>query len=106
MTPTLIWSLPECGTPPRECLGSILLYASEGVGGNATEALELFQEDLVTYVESPWSLFGAARAAKVLGEDELALNYTRRAKIAWSRSDQQVPITPCPELILQSRRYA
>jgi hypothetical protein len=97
---------PRMWYPPRECLGSILLYASEGVGGNATEALELFQEDLVTYVESPWSLFGAARAAKVLGEDELALNYTRRAKIAWSRSDQQVPITPCPELILQSRRYA
>ena len=94
---------PRVWYPPRECLGSLLLYApmkEESGGGNATEALETFQEDLVSYVESPWSLFGAARAAKYLGRDELALNYTRRAEIAWSESDQPVPATPCPELLL------
>ena len=69
------------------------------MGQNVTEALIMFQEDLVSFVESPWSLIGAAKACEMLGKKELAKNYTRRAEIAWRGSELPLPVTPCLELL-------
>jgi len=91
---------PRVWYPPRECLGSLLLYAPTlEMGQNVTEALIMFQEDLVSFVESPWSLIGAAKACEMLGKKELAKNYTRRAEIAWRGSELPLPVTPCLELL-------
>lgn len=97
---------PRVWYPPRECLGALLLAAPQGSGaggdgggGNATEALRVFEEDLAQFVESPWSLFGAAEAAKTLGMGDLAKNYSERGEAAWRKADGRF-VSPCPELLL------
>ena len=84
---------PRVWYPPRECLGALLLAA------NATKAaLRVFEEDLAQFVESPWSLFGAAQAAKALGMGDMAKNFTERGETAWSAADGKF-VSACPELL-------
>ena len=86
---------PRVWYPPRECLGALLATAPQGDGGgNVSEALSVFQEDLSQFVESPWSLFGAANAAQKLGLVALAKNYTERGNAAWSEADVDFK-SPC-----------
>ena len=96
--------LPQYSEPPsmyfapRQCLGYALLHAG-APAGNATRALEVFEDDLSRYWENAWSLYGAADAAKALNLTEQAKNYTVRANAAWSHAD--APFTsPCPQLAL------
>ena len=89
---------PRLWYPARECLGALLASAPASQGGNSTRALEVFQKDLEQYVDSAWSLYGAAKAANALGMTAAAKNYTTRGDLAWGKAD--IPFTsPCPELL-------
>ena len=88
---------PRVWVTPRECLGALLVSAPKDDGLNATEALQTFKEDLTNFVENPWSLYGAARAARILGDEASANNFTARADRAWSQADSKF-VQSCPEL--------
>ena len=84
---------PRVWYPPRECLGALLLKV-----GNATAALKMFENDLETFVDSGWSLYGAAAAAKILGMKGEWKIFQKKGDIAWNQSDVEF-VSACPELL-------
>ncbi|MBN8715447.1 MAG: hypothetical protein J0H95_00510 [Xanthomonadales bacterium] len=72
--------------PVRWYLGAALLEA-----GDATAAAQAYREDLRTYPENGWSLFGLAQAQRALGDSAGAADSQRRQAIAWQWAD--APLT-------------
>ena len=68
--------------PVRPYLGAALLEA-----GDAGAAAEAFRQDLKTYPENGWSLFGLAQAQQRLGQTEAARETSRRQAAAWQWAD-------------------
>lgn len=72
--------------PVRPYLGAALLQA-----GNAHDAALVFAEDLQTYPENGWSLFGLAQAQRAVGDTAAAADSERRYRAAWQWAD--TPLT-------------
>jgi len=72
--------------PVRPYLGAALLDA-----GDAAAAAEAFGQDLKTYPENGWSLFGLAQAQQKLGQADVARETSRRQATAWQWAD--APLT-------------
>ncbi len=72
--------------PVRPYLGAALLDA-----GDAAGAAEAFSQDLKTYPENGWSLFGLAQAQQKLGQADAARETSRRQAAAWQWAD--APLT-------------
>ncbi len=68
--------------PVRPYLGAALLDA-----GDAAGAAEAFNQDLKTYPENGWSLFGLAQAQQKLGQADAARETSRRQAAAWQWAD-------------------
>ena len=72
--------------PVRWYLGGALLES-----GNAEGAAEAYRQDLKTYPENGWSLYGLAQAQRALGDAAAAADSERRYKAAWQWAD--APLT-------------
>jgi tetratricopeptide (TPR) repeat protein len=72
--------------PTRWYLGAALLEA-----GDARGAAEAHRQDLETYPENGWSLFGLAQAQRKLGDAAGAAESERRYRAAWQWAD--APLT-------------
>jgi len=72
--------------PVRPYLGAALLEA-----GDAKGAAEAFSQDLKTYPDNGWSLFGLAQAQEKLGQADAARETSRRQTVAWQWAD--APLT-------------
>ncbi|MGH8063127.1 MAG: tetratricopeptide repeat protein, partial [Pseudoxanthomonas sp.] len=68
--------------PVRPYLGAALLET-----GDAKGAAEAFGQDLKTYPENGWSLFGLAQAQQQLGQADAARETLRRQAVAWQWAD-------------------
>lgn len=68
--------------PTRWYLGAALLEA-----GDARGAAEAYRQDLATYPENGWSLFGLAQAQRKRGDAAGAADSERRYKLAWQWAD-------------------
>ena len=68
--------------PVRPYLGAALLEA-----GDARGAAEAFGQDLKTYPDNGWSLFGLAQAQHRLGQADAARETSRRQASAWQWAD-------------------
>jgi len=68
--------------PTRTYLGAALLEI-----GDATAASAAFEQDLRTYPENGWSLFGLADAQRRLGQEAAARDTLRRQASAWQWAD-------------------
>ncbi len=77
---------PDWPLPVRPYLGAALLEA-----GDAQGAADAFTEDLRTYPENGWSLFGLAQAQRALGQADAADETLRRQALAWQWAD--APLT-------------
>jgi tetratricopeptide (TPR) repeat protein len=79
----LIYNEPaDWPLPIRPYLGAALLEA-----GDARGAAEAFGQDLKTYPENGWSLFGLAQAQRELGQADAASETSRRHAAAWQWAD-------------------
>ncbi len=84
---TLAYNEPaDWPLPVRPYLGAALLEA-----GDAKGAAEAFGQDLETYPENGWSLFGLAQAQQKLGQADAARETSRRQTVAWQWAD--APLT-------------
>jgi tetratricopeptide (TPR) repeat protein len=72
--------------PTRWYLGAALLEA-----GDARGAAEAYRQDLETYPDNGWSLFGLAQAQRKLGDAAGAADSARRYQRAWQWAD--APLT-------------
>ena len=68
--------------PAREMLGEILLEL-----GKPAEALAEFRASLMKEPNRFWSLYGAAHAAKLAGEQPLAQSYAEKLRQVTARAD-------------------
>ncbi|WP_421658089.1 tetratricopeptide repeat protein [Leptothermofonsia sp. ETS-13] len=68
--------------PARQSLGAILLQA-----GRASEAEQVYREDLKIYPENGWSLYGLAKSLQAQGKTEEAQVVKKRFKEAWKYAD-------------------
>jgi tetratricopeptide (TPR) repeat protein len=68
--------------PTRQSLGAVLLEANR-----ATEAEQVYREDLKIYPENAWSLFGLAQSLQAQGKTEAAKAVQQRFDEAWKYSD-------------------
>ncbi|GGD35525.1 tetratricopeptide repeat protein [Pseudoxanthomonas indica] len=68
--------------PVRPYLGAALLEADQ-----ARDAATTFEQDLKTYPENGWSLFGLAQAQTKLGQADAARETSRRQVAAWQWAD-------------------
>ena len=68
--------------PTRWYLGAALLEA-----GDARGAAEAYRQDLKTYPDNGWSLFGLAQAQRTLGDAAGAADSERRYELAWQWAD-------------------
>ncbi len=75
------WTLPT-----RTYLGAALLEA-----GDAKGAAQAYRQDLKTYPDNGWSLFGLAQAQRKLGDTVGAADSERRYREAWQWAD--APLT-------------
>jgi len=84
---TLAYNEPaDWPLPVRPYLGAALLEA-----GDANGAAEAFGQDLKTYPDNGWSLFGLAQAQRELGQADAAHETARRQAAAWQWAD--APLT-------------
>jgi tetratricopeptide (TPR) repeat protein len=72
--------------PTRWYLGAALLEAGDARGAEAA-----YREDLKTYPENGWSLYGLAQAQRALGDKGGADDSERRYRAAWQWAD--APLT-------------
>jgi tetratricopeptide (TPR) repeat protein len=72
--------------PTRWYLGAALLEA-----GDARGAAGAYRQDLKTYPDNGWSLFGLAQAQRKLGDAAGAADSERRYELAWQWAD--APLT-------------
>ena len=68
--------------PPRQVLGAVLLEA-----GKASEAEQVYREDLMVHPQNGWSLFGLAKSLDVQGKHAEAKAVQREFKQAWADAD-------------------
>jgi predicted Zn-dependent protease len=68
--------------PVRQILGAVLLDA-----GKASEAEQVYLEDLRRFPENGWSLFGWSRSLAAQGRGEEANAVRARYEKAWARAD-------------------
>jgi tetratricopeptide (TPR) repeat protein len=69
--------------PTRWYLGAALLEAGDAAGAEAA-----YRQDLKTYPENGWSLFGLAQAQRALGRTADAADSERRLAQAWQWADK------------------
>ncbi len=69
--------------PTRWYLGAALLDA-----GDARAAAAAYREDLGTYPDNGWSLYGLAQAQRALGDAAGAADSERRYREAWRWADE------------------
>ena len=69
--------------PAREMLGEMLLEHNQ-----PAEALEAFEASLVRQPNRFWSLYGAAKAAKLTGKGSVAQSYFQKLSVLGRRADQ------------------
>ncbi len=55
--------------------------------GDAKDAAVAFEQDLRTYPENGWSLYGLAQAQQALGQADAARDTRRRQAAAWQWAD-------------------
>lgn len=72
--------------PVRPYLGAALLET-----GDAKGAMAAFRQDMKTYPDNGWSLFGLAQAQQKLGQVDAARETSRRQAAAWQWAD--APLT-------------
>ena len=72
--------------PTRPYLGAALLEADDAKG-----AADVYRQDLQTYPDNGWSLFGLAQAQRTLGDAAGAADSERRYRAAWQWAD--APLT-------------
>lgn len=72
--------------PTRSYLGAALLES-----GNPSAAADAYQQDLKTYPDNGWSLFGLALAQQRMGQTNAALATQQRQATAWQWAD--APLT-------------
>ena len=72
--------------PVRWYLGAALLES-----GNAKGVADVYRQDLQTYPDNGWSLFGLAQAQRTLGDAAGAADSERRYRAAWQWAD--APLT-------------
>jgi len=73
---------PDWFFPVRHNLGAVLLEA-----GRAKEAEAVYREDLVTFPENGWALFGLAQSLRAQGDLDGAREAEARFHNAWSNAD-------------------
>ncbi len=77
---------PDPAKPPHELLGDILLD-----GGHAEEAMRAYRRQLDLRRGRARSLIGLARAARAMGDDELAIDAYQRLLQQWAEADSDRP---------------
>jgi tetratricopeptide (TPR) repeat protein len=77
---------PAWQLPARHALGRALLAS-----GRAQEARVVFAADLERNPENAVAMTGLAAAERWLGGDAIADGLERRARVAWSRADTELP---------------
>ena len=77
---------PAWQLPARHALGRALL-----ANGRAKEARVVFADDLERNPENAVAMTGLAAAQRWLGEDAVADELERRARVAWARADTELP---------------
>jgi tetratricopeptide (TPR) repeat protein len=77
---------PPWYLPPRQQLGSVLLRA-----GRASEAAEVFKQDLVRHPENGWSLAGLSSSLRAQGKLAEAGRVEARFRRAWATADVPPP---------------
>lgn len=73
---------PTWHYPTRQSLGAVLLQA-----GKPERAEAVYREDLATFPENGWSLFGLMKALRRQGKTERARDVERRFREAWRHAD-------------------
>jgi tetratricopeptide (TPR) repeat protein len=73
---------PPWYIPARHYLGTVLLEA-----GNAAAAEVVYKEDLITYPENGWALYGLYLSLSAQGKDEEASLVKKRFDDAWAFAD-------------------
>jgi tetratricopeptide (TPR) repeat protein len=76
---------PEWIQPVRHTLGAVLVGA-----GRFQEAEQAYREDLVTWPENGWSLYGLATCLRSEGKAAEAAEVEKRFRQAWSRADTRI----------------
>ena len=79
---------PDWIQPVRHTLGAVLLRA-----GQASEAAEVYREDLQRYPENGWALMGLRDALRRQGKEADARMADARFKKAWATADVKPPST-------------
>lgn len=79
---------PDWIQPVRHTLGAVLLRA-----GQASEAAQVYREELQRYPENGWALMGLRDALRRQGKDSDARIADARFKKAWARADVKPPST-------------
>jgi tetratricopeptide (TPR) repeat protein len=78
----LYFEPPPWPLPVRPSLGAVLMRA-----GKASEAEQVYREDLNRFPENGWSLFGLAASLKAQGRARDAEAAQERFRKAWAKSD-------------------
>jgi len=73
---------PTWHYPVRQSLGAVLLMA-----GRPARAEAVYREDLATFPDNGWSLFGLLQALRAQGESAEAEDVQRRFREAWRHAD-------------------
>jgi tetratricopeptide (TPR) repeat protein len=73
---------PPWYIPVRHYLGAVLLES-----GNAAEAERTYREDLITFPENGWALYGLYLSLKAQGKNEEADKAKKRFGDAWAHAD-------------------
>jgi tetratricopeptide (TPR) repeat protein len=72
-------------SPVRQTLGSVLLQANHPV-----QAEQAYLEDLATYPENGWSLYGLAQSLRAQGKEQEAQQVQARFEQAWRYADTSI----------------
>jgi tetratricopeptide (TPR) repeat protein len=80
---------PDWIQPVRHTLGAVLLRA-----GRASEAAQVYREDLQRYPENGWALMGLRDALVREGKPDIARSVDARFRKAWASADVK-PTSTC-----------
>ena len=82
-----------------EAQGDVRIPGNASNEADVAAALAVFERDLHVFVENAWGLYGAADAARKLGDRKKWKDFEARAKVAWSHADVKFQ-SPCPQLFV------
>ncbi|NJR39615.1 MAG: hypothetical protein HC781_13375 [Leptolyngbyaceae cyanobacterium CSU_1_4] len=74
-------------SPVRQTLGAVLLQANR-----PAEAEQAYREDLTTYPENGWSLYGLAQSLRAQGKTQKAEQAQTQFEQAWRYADVSLPV--------------